>query len=106
MISIGTDIVYIKRLEEKKFSEKIFHQSELHYNNSQKLAGIIAVKEACFKALGVNPRWMEIEVKYKKSGQPYLVFSNELKLKIEDYSCSISHDGEYAVAVVIFHLKR
>lgn len=105
MISIGTDIVYIKRLEETKFSEKIFHQSEMRRNNSEHLAGIIAVKEACFKALRIKPRWLEIEVKYKKSGQPYLVFSSELESKIKSYSCSISHDGEYAVAVVIFYLK-
>jgi phosphopantetheine--protein transferase-like protein len=105
MIAIGTDIVYIRRLEEIVFPEKLLHQPELRRGDDKHRAGIIALKEACFKALQIKPRWLEIEVKYKENGQPYLVFSDELDLDIIEYSCSISHDGDYALAVAVFQLR-
>ena len=106
MISVGTDIVHIKRIAKIRSLKRFFHDSEIRRSDPEHLAGILAVKEAGFKALKIEPKWLDIEVKNKKNGQPYLVFSSELNLKIKNYSCSISHDGNYAIAVVIVHLDK
>ena len=61
-----------------------------------------------FKAM--SPRrhllWKEVEVRYKKSGQPYLWIAESGAAKEgkaeegKEGALSISHDGEYVVAMV------
>ena len=101
-IKIGCDIVEIKRFNnlDKKTFNKIFHKTELK-NNPKSLAGIFAAKEACKKVFNLN--WLDTEIKKKRSGKPILITS---KIKnIVDYDLSISHDGDYAIAVVVFLIK-
>jgi phosphopantetheine--protein transferase-like protein len=80
--------------------EKFFHQSELKNKDFGHLCGIIAAKEAFFKALNQFPKFKHIEVKYGQSGRPKIVVSPEFK----DYKksdVSISHDHNYAIAMVV-----
>ena len=58
--------------------------------------GIMSAKEAYFKALGTGIKRpiRKVEILYTDKGKPYIA---------NDESCdlSISHDGEYAMAVVV-----
>lgn len=104
VVLCGTDVVYIPRV--RKFVEKpdllkrFFHLSELENKDVEHLAGIIAVKEAFFKALGCVPKFDEVKVEYESSGKPKIVASSEFS-QYERCDVSISHDCDYAIAVVV-----
>ena len=104
MIKTGIDIVEIKRIknlmENPKALSKIFNESEIDTNPS-KLAGKFALKEAFFKATQIPvKKWSEIVVKKHDNGKPYLVFDKNL-VKFKSIDCSIAHDGDYAIAIVV-----
>lgn len=94
MVSIGTDIVYIpkfaEKLESAEFVRKVFNKSELEKNTAEHLAGVFAAKEAFIKAKGRKIDWLDIQINYQ-NGKPM----------IEGSDVSISHDKDYAVAVVL-----
>ena len=102
-IRTGIDLVYVpavrKMLGNDKTLSRFFHQSELK-NDPQHMAGIIAAKEAFFKALGIMPKFLEIEIAYDPSGKPKIKASPQLK-KYKSCDVSISHEKNYAVAVVV-----
>lgn len=104
-MSIGTDIIYIpkikKQLGNRQFLEKIFHPSELKNLRPEHLAGILAAKEAFFKAVNQKPKWLDIEVIYEKTARPKLKVSSNLKNKIKNCDISISHDKDYAVGFIV-----
>ena len=103
---IGIDIVDIKKfrnkLEKNDFASKIFTDNEFHYSNSkanslQTFAGIFAGKEAIIKAYNFNLAYIlrkKIEIKHVDNIP--IVFINGKKTSAE---ISISHDGNYAIAV-------
>lgn len=98
---IGIDIVNIKRFKSKSinFFNKIFSDKELlesKNNLHEKLAGKWAAKEAAFKA-GINKINKEIEI-LNVNDRPR-IFVNR---KITNHLLSISHDGDYAAAIVFF----
>lgn len=105
-ISTGCDIVQISRIEnlmkKPELIKKIFHPSEITRYEAEHLAGLFAVKEATFKALGLkSDSWLLIEIKHTSKNKPLLILSDELNLpKIVSQDCSISHDGGYAFAIV------
>jgi phosphopantetheine--protein transferase-like protein len=105
-VFVGCDVVKVSRIEKMMQSQtamqKVFPPSELSRFDAEHLAGIFAVKEAAFKALGLaSDSWLLIEVKYRPSGKPDLVLSKSIKnLKIQSIDCSISHDAGLAFAVV------
>lgn len=101
MYSVGTDIVKISRIEKRiknsSFLKEVFTERELaHCKTAENYAGVFAGKEAYFKALGtgITRPMYKVEILYKKNGKPYIA---------SDECCdlSISHDGDYAIAVVI-----
>ena len=94
---VGTDIVHISRFNNlNDFSlKKIFHPSELKNKDSLHLAGIFAAKECCKKIFS-NSDWLDFEIKKEKNGKPTICSKNDFKGDV-----SISHDNEYAIAVVI-----
>ena len=100
----GTDIVYIpgitKILRQESILEKFFHASELANSKAEHLAGIIAAKEAFFKALGVVPKFQDVQVAYEASGRPKLIVAPRWQ-KFRSVDVSISHDQDYATAMVI-----
>lgn len=116
IIGIGTDIVYIKRVEKilklnkSMFLKKIFTSKEISLicdfklNISSKIAMRFAAKEAFAKSLGTGIgeklSFLDFEVLNKKSGQPYIQ-SNMQKLKKMKFNLSMSDDYPWAVAFVI-----
>lgn len=94
---VGCDIVQIKRFEnmDKEALDKIFHKQELK-NKTETLAGFFAAKEACKKVFN-DLHWHDIEITRGKTGRPSLV----LKKQIKNYDISISHDGDYAMAIFV-----
>lgn len=109
---VGIDLVLISRFEnkQKSFFEKNFTNSEIEYasskqNKAQTYAGMFACKEAFLKAIkkgifnGIG--LAEIEILHNNDGSPKLVLSKKIKKenKIKKCAISISHDGDFAVAI-------
>lgn len=119
----GVDIVEITKfrdifLRNNGFVSDIFTEQETAYCRSRMnphvhFAGRFAAKEACMKAfgtglsgLGIPHIFREIEVAPDVSGKPQLFVNGWLskiakKKKIGQFSVSISHAADYAVATVI-----
>ncbi len=102
---VGVDIVEVGRIRallgrhRARFLKRVFTEEELQALSSRKridesLAGRFAAKEAFMKALGRRCGWREIEV-LATGPVPFIRF---LGRRIE--AVSISHEREYAVAVV------
>jgi phosphopantetheine--protein transferase-like protein len=105
-VLVGCDVVKVSRIKKMMTSQtalkKVFHPSELKRFNAEHLAGIFAVKEAAFKALGLTSNsWLLLEIRYRPSGKPELVIAKQIAdSKISTLDCSISHDAGLAFAVV------
>ena len=100
---LGIDLVYLSEFKIKLKSVqlgKIFLEIELAQNKSvESLAGIFAAKEAFFKATGRKGDWLSVWIEKNKNGKPQLktlLFDNTQKIEL-----SISHAGEYAIAIVM-----
>jgi phosphopantetheine--protein transferase-like protein len=99
---IGIDIVYLPEFEKKLKNlslEKVFLSQELSQNkSSESLAGIFAAKEAFFKAIGAKRDWLDVWIEKTGKGKPLIksVFAKNKKAEL-----SISHAGDYVIAVVI-----
>ena len=107
--NIGIDIVEINRFKKKLFSKnlsfykKIFSQSEIEYctkfkSSYEHFAGKFAIKEATIKSINKKISFHDIEIFYKQS-KPQI----RLKKFNKNYSflVSVSHEKNYAIAVVI-----
>ena len=106
-IRVGIDLVKIKRFtnipfqENKSFYEKNFSKDEIEYclkfNEPYKhFAGKFALKEATKKAIEIKLKMTEIITSHIESKPIVTIPSKEHHLE-----ASISHDGNYAVAIVI-----
>ena len=107
MNGIGCDILRISRIGDKikneVFLKKVFSEREISLFSDrnfslQTVAGNYCAKEAFVKAFGCGfgkIRPIDIEVLRKENGCPYILYQEK------EYNVSISHDGEYAFAVVI-----
>src|SRR5213076_2810981 len=82
VLGIGVDLVECARIQHsldrfgEKFLRRVFTDGEIEYSISMKfparhLAARFAGKEAVSKAFG----WRNIDIRKKKSGEPFLVFS-------------------------------
>ena len=109
---IGIDTVKISRI--KKLKERFGDKALRRFLNDDEIllassstshAGYWAAKEAISKALGVGISekcsFFDIKLHKDKKKAPYFTLSKHLieEFKITDTSLSITHDGEYAVAV-------
>lgn len=110
MMKVGVDIVQISRFEKKfkenkkHFEEKVFLREELADSRTEHLAGIFAAKEAVVKALGMKSgQWQEIIISHQKNGKPFV---SKIPAQFQDLKSdlSLSHDGDYAVAVAVFYV--
>jgi len=113
ILGVGVDIVGVGRLKEAlsrtpRLKERLFTEEEISYCESkprpeEHYAARFAVKEALAKALGFKPRWEEAEVRVDRSGRPHIALKGSLaeKLKGLTVHLSLSHHGDYAVAIVV-----
>ncbi len=103
-VRVGCDIVDINRIRklDTKTLQKIFHPTELKNKKPESLAGIFAAKESCKKVFN-ELDWLDITITKEKSGKPAIRLNTDKT--IESHDVSISHDGKYAFATVVFLLK-
>ncbi len=106
-LSLGCDIVSIRRFRDclreggQAFLDRIFLPSEQAVASVERLAGLFAAKEAACKALSIPAgRWQQIWVTHEASGKPKILLLEPVP-GMQDLSLSISHDGDYAVAMVV-----
>ena len=115
----GIDIVKIDRLEKyqdnERFLKKFFSKEEIEYicskqNKLQSLAGLYATKEALLKALGIGIgagiNLCEISILHDSLGKPFVEITSQIQYYLSQKNCnqisiSISHDGEYAIAICV-----
>ena len=105
----------MKKLIEKydnKFLEKFLSPQEiLLVKNHRTAAGFWAAKEATSKALGcgigAECSFHDITITKTAKGAPILELSTKVKeqFNIDSSALSITHDGDYAIAVVT-HKQR
>jgi len=115
---LGTDIVEISRVRNlldrfgDRFLRRVLGSDEFRLflqraDREQFVAGRFAAKEALVKALAAflehRPRWYEMQVLPDASGQPRVHLPEPVREQLGRFGClvSISHERQYAVAVVI-----
>lgn len=116
----GLDVVEISRIGEsvdrfgKRFMERLFREDEIAYALSgeglapERLAARFAAKEAAIKAFDLGEAgvaWRDIEVRRLPSGACELALHGKAamcvaELGVSEIALSLSHDGDYAAAVV------
>lgn len=110
---IGIDLIKTSRMNRlmERFGEKslqkfLSHEEILLVKNYKTAAGFWAVKEACSKALGVGIgsecSFYDIIITKTIKGAPKIELSSRIleNFNIKNSSVSITHDGDYAIAVV------
>lgn len=114
-MQIGIDIVSIKRIQSilqkhpQKFLERFLSPQEilLTKQSPQSIAGFWAAKEACSKALGTGIGaelgFLDIHISKNPRNAPLLTLSSDkmTHFNLTDLSLSISHERDFAIAVVI-----
>lgn len=110
---IGIDLIKTERMKRlmERFGnrglQKFLSENEiLLIKNHRNAAGFWAAKEACSKALGCgigsDCGFHDIILSKTPKGSPIISLSEEVKQRfgVTSLSVSITHDGEYAIAVV------
>ncbi|MDD5051511.1 MAG: holo-ACP synthase [Sulfuricurvum sp.] len=117
---IGIDLIKIDRMKRliERFGDrglqKFLCDEEIQLiKNHRNAAGFWAAKEACAKALGCGIghecSFHDIILSKTLKGAPQITLTSKVidSFGITDASVSITHDGEYAIAVVALeHTKR
>lgn len=74
--------------------QRAFSSSEINSQETEHLAGLWAAKEAVAKAAVSAPnKWTDIIITHDSSGKPHATIG------MQEFALSISHQGDYAVAV-------
>lgn len=117
-MNVGIDLCHIPRMEalidrQPGFIGRFFTEREQGLFQGARIAQAVAanfaVKEAFSKALGtgvVGFNLVDVEVLRNERGAPYVLLHGEAQTRMEDMGyetirCSISHDREYAVGLVV-----
>ncbi len=106
---LGIDISNIEKFKNKSFYEnqsfyrKIFTEQEIHYclkfkNYYEKFAGKFALKEALIKSISQKIDLLKIETSYLDLKPQIKILDPEISY---EFLASLSHENEFAVAVVI-----
>lgn len=124
-LAVGIDLVQVSRIAEsleqfgERFLRRVFTEGEIAYATSapalthQRLAARFAAKEAAIKALGLGGHdvgWRQIEVASLPSGACELRLHGEARALADaagaaDLALSLSHEGDFATAVVVTHVQ-
>ena len=115
-MKIGTDIIQINRIEKAlekfgdTFKHKFLNESEIkRAKKIESIAGLWAAKEAISKALGcgigAELSFHDITINKNEKGAPSFILSKGAQEahQIQNSSLSISHDGGFAIAIVVIH---
>ena len=103
---VGIDLVKIDRFKKipfdknKSFYKKNFSEEEIEYclrfeEPYKHFAGKFAIKEATIKAINKKIELLEIKTYHDKSKPKVSIINEEI-----DFKVSVSHDGDYAIAIV------
>jgi holo-[acyl-carrier protein] synthase len=116
---IGIDLIKIDRMKRliERFGDRGLHKflsadEILFVKNPRNAAGFWAAKEACAKALGCGIGsecgFHDIILSKTPKGAPQITLTSHIieAFGIMDMSVSITHDGEYAIAVVALERSR
>jgi holo-[acyl-carrier protein] synthase len=119
IIKIGIDICSIKRFEkdnknkELKFLNRFLNEEEIKLiKRTETIAGFWAVKEATAKALGCGIgkelSFYDIKIFKDNKNAPFIKFSKKIinNFNIKSSTVSISHDGGFAIAVVVIIMNN
>lgn len=121
VIGIGVDLVDCGRIQHSidrfgdRFLRRVFTEGEIAYSISMKfparhLAARFAAKEAVSKAFGTGigkaMGWRDIDIRKKKSGEPFLVFSGGAQELVKARGVTsalvtLSHTDQQAMACVV-----
>jgi holo-[acyl-carrier protein] synthase len=121
ILGVGTDLVSIARVEDlvsrhgERFLSRVFTPMEREQclaraRPAVHLAARVAAKEAAMKALGtgwsLGVRWLDVEVQSAGGVSPALRLDGLARTHadargVRQTLVSLSHDGGYAVAVVM-----
>lgn len=123
---VGTDIVDVREVRRsleafgERYLKRVFTDREIafclsHADPAPRLASRFAVKEAAIKVL--RPRadqaipWTHLETVRREGGHPELALSGEARVLADaagfwGFSTSLSHEAEYATAVVVGFRER
>ncbi len=121
ILGIGIDIIEVARVQAsherfgERFLNRILHPDEIaycltHKNPAPFLAARFAAKEAISKAfgtgIGAQLGWQDMEIRKKKSGEPYVVLHGKgRKLfkarRAKRLLVSLSHTVNYAAATAV-----
>jgi holo-[acyl-carrier protein] synthase len=114
-LRVGIDLVNVGRIAESlasfgdRFLRRVFTPAEVAYASgaAERLAARFAAKEAAKKALELDGvGWSEIEVVRKPNGAVELCLHGAARaaadaLGASDLALSLSHEGDFATAVVV-----
>ena len=116
---IGIDLIKLDRIKSSierfgdKFLRRFLDENEINLvKNHKTAAGFWAAKEACSKAIGTGIGkecgFHDIRLSKTSKGAPQLTLSQHLikTYSITDTSISITHDGDYAIAVVAIESSK
>jgi holo-[acyl-carrier protein] synthase len=119
-LRVGLDVVQISRIRDSlerfgdRFMRRLFSDDEISYalqgegQSAERLAARFAAKEAAIKAFALAEAgigWRDIEVRKLPDGACGLALhgaaaSKAAELGVRQITLSLSHDGDYAGAVV------
>jgi phosphopantetheine--protein transferase-like protein len=105
-LDVGIDLVKIDRFkkipfdENKSFYKKNFSEEEIGYclnfeEPYKHFAGKFAIKEATMKAINKKIGLLQIKTYHDESKPKVSIINEEI-----DFKVSVSHDGDYAIAIV------
>ena len=105
-LDVGIDLVKIERFkkipfkENESFYKKNFSEEEIKYclkfdEPYKHFAGMFGAKEAAIKSIKEKIDLIQIEIVHEESKPKIKILNQKRDLKV-----SISHDGDYAIAIV------
>ena len=119
IVGIGVDLCSVARMERAvrsaHFVQRVFHPEEVAYALSKgrparHFAGSFAAREAFSKATSLSMYSVAFRKVWVRRGEsaPAIVFDDSVRALLPDgivAHLSISHDGDYAVAMVVIEDK-
>ena len=121
ILGVGIDIIEVARIASSyekfgdRFVNRILHANEIAYCLSHKepapfIAVRFAAKEAISKAfgtgIGASLGWLDMEIRRKASGEPFVVLHGRGKKlfkahRAKNLLVSLSHTANYAAATAV-----